>query len=111
MTIRKPINRISAIFLALHACLTAQPDGGSGLKAPSTGLQEVDYRDVTFQGGFWGVRQEIHKRTTVTHVLDKLEEKKHITNFDMAAEVLELRNQSQNQTHTGFWNHSRVIAV
>lgn len=97
MNTRRKLVYISAILLALSSCLTAQAKENPKLKPPTSGLQAVDYRDVTFKGGFWGIRQEIHKETTVNHVLDQLEEKNHMRNFDIAAEVLAGKRQVPGQ--------------
>ena len=53
-----------------------------------SGLEEVGVRNVRLHGGFWGPRLETHRKTTIPHVLDKLEERNHVTNFDKAAKVL-----------------------
>jgi DUF1680 family protein len=55
---------------------------------PLHGLAEVSWLDVDLKGGFWGPRLEIHHQTTIPHVLDMLEERKHIANFDVAARVV-----------------------
>lgn len=57
--------------------------------APEHGLDEVRLQDVRLQGGFWGPRLDIHYKTTIPHVLDKLEERHHLTNFDIAARTLQ----------------------
>ena len=74
------------LVIAFTGFLGAEPP--RSLKPPLHGLEEIDSRQVKLQGGFWGPRLEIHHRTTLPHVLDKLEEHHHITNFDKAAEVL-----------------------
>ncbi len=66
-----------------------EPPPHNGLKPPLHGLEEVGYLDVHLEGGFWGPRLEIHHRTTLPHVIDKLEERHHITNFDAAARVVQ----------------------
>lgn len=74
-------NLIGTIAVAL-AMATARPI------APAHGLEEVGYQEVKLAGGFWGPRLGIHHQTTIPHALDMLEERHHITNFDIAAKVL-----------------------
>jgi DUF1680 family protein len=69
--------------------------------APSRGLTEVTHDKVTLQGGFWGPRQETHLKTTIPHALDKLEERNHVTNFDIAARVVEGGTTGQGAADTG----------
>lgn len=92
----RPIIR-NVILLALTvvpalASETIRPESASsvnvGLKPPLHGLEEVGWQDVKLWGGFWGPRLNIHYKVTIPHVLDKLEERKHIANFDVAAKVL-----------------------
>ena len=80
--------RLTACLLPLAAAGEEPAAALPRLKAPTSGLEEVGLRDVRLQGGFWGPRLDTHHKTTVPHVLDKLEEKNHITNFDKAAKVL-----------------------
>jgi DUF1680 family protein len=58
------------------------------LKPPLHGLEEVGWQDVNLRGGFWGPRLDIHHKETIPHVIAKLDERKHIANFDVAAKVL-----------------------
>jgi DUF1680 family protein len=58
------------------------------LKPPLHGLEEVGWQDVNLRGGFWGPRLDIHHKETIPHVIAKLDERKHISNFDIAAKVL-----------------------
>jgi len=60
----------------------------TGLKPPLHGLEEVGWQAVNLRGGFWGPRLDIHHKATIPHVIDKLDERKHIANFDVAAKVL-----------------------
>ncbi|NNJ87380.1 MAG: glycoside hydrolase family 127 protein [Akkermansiaceae bacterium] len=60
----------------------------SGLKPPQHGLKEVGCSHVHLEGGFWGPRLKIHHKVTIPHTLDKLEERHHLTNFDIAARVI-----------------------
>ena len=79
----------SALFLfGLAAAVFAEADRASSPKPPLHGLEEVSHREVDLKGGFWGPRLEIHHRNTIPHVLDKLEERHHMRNFDVAAKVL-----------------------
>ena len=57
-------------------------------KPPQHGLTEVSHRQVNLKGGFWGPRLDIHHEQTIPHALDKLEERHHIRNFDIAAKVV-----------------------
>lgn len=57
-------------------------------KPPLHGFEEIGHQNVNLRGGFWGPRLYVHQRTTIPHVLNKLEENKHISNFDVAAKVL-----------------------
>jgi DUF1680 family protein len=68
------------------------------LKPPLHGLEEVGFQDVRLEGGFWGPRLERHHQTTIPHVLDKLEERKHMANFDIAAKVLKGGTTKQGAT-------------
>jgi DUF1680 family protein len=54
---------------------------------PERGLEEVG--PAILKGGFWGPRLEIHRQTTIPHILDELEARHHLRNFDVAARVLE----------------------
>jgi uncharacterized protein len=65
---------------------TSQPP--AGLLPPLQGLEEVGWQAVNLRGGFWGPRLDIHHKATIPHVIDKLDERKHIANFDVAAKVL-----------------------
>lgn len=58
------------------------------LKLPLHGFDEVAHQNVDLRGGFWGPILYTHQRTTIPHVLNKLEEHNHISNFDAAAEAL-----------------------
>lgn len=69
-------------------CSTIDKHHAGEMKPPSRGLNEVSNRQVNLKGGFWGPRIEIHHQNTIPHVLDKLEERHHMRNFDVAAEVL-----------------------
>ncbi len=55
----------------------------AGLAAPAR--QAVPLQQVQVAGGFWGKRLDIAHEVTAPHVLDKLEEAGHVTNFDKAA--------------------------
>ncbi len=55
---------------------------------PRKGLEEVACGEVRLDGGFWGPRLEIHRKTTVPYVLDGLERAHHLGNFDVAAKVI-----------------------
>ena len=93
---RTTLRQMALFLIATTTALTAEPasDGDvsptpTGIKRPLRGLEEVGYRNVRLKGGFWGPRLERHHRTTVPHVLDKLEEHHHVTNFDIAARVIQ----------------------
>lgn len=73
------------MILASGICLGLEP---ATPIAPNVGFKEVSHDHVTWSGGFWGKRLDIHHKTTIPHVLDKLEERNHITNFDVAARVI-----------------------
>ena len=70
-------------------------------KAPVSGFEEVGLHDVRLQGGFWGPRLDIHHKTTIPHVLDKLEERHHFRNFDIAAEVLKGKADKSGEAGSG----------
>jgi DUF1680 family protein len=70
-------------------------------KAPKHGFEEVDHKQVDLQGGFWGPRQDIHQQTTIPHVLDKLEQRHHLRNFDIAARVLKSDGTKQKSAGSG----------
>jgi uncharacterized protein len=82
-------------FIAGSAAAMAAP---AGLKPPLHGLEEVGWQDVNLRGGFWGPRLEIHHKTTIPYVIDKLDERKHIANFDIAAKVLKGGSAKQGAT-------------
>lgn len=75
---------MAAVLLPGHRSLAASPSP----LPPVHGLEEVGYRDVRLRGGFWGPRLEIHHHNTIPHVLHKLEERNHITNFDKTAKAV-----------------------
>ena len=80
-----------ALSLTANAVTAQQVETGKTqpqLKPPLHGLEEVGWQDVDLRGGFWGPRLDIHHKETIPHVLAKLDERKHITNFDVAAKVL-----------------------
>ncbi|MCH7229112.1 glycoside hydrolase family 127 protein, partial [Verrucomicrobiaceae bacterium E54] len=70
------------------ACTSCKATAQTSPLAPQKGLREVDGRNVTLTGGFWGTRVDRHHRITIPHVLDKLEERHHFSNFDLAAKVV-----------------------
>ncbi|MFM7180696.1 MAG: glycoside hydrolase family 127 protein, partial [Verrucomicrobiales bacterium] len=78
------LHRFALLFAATTGLVSAAPQ----LKPPMHGLEEVGPQDVNLRGGFWGPRLAIHHKTTIPHVLDMLEERKHIANFNVAAKVL-----------------------
>lgn len=73
------------VMLASGICLGAEPTNPI---APNIGFKEVAHDKVTWRGGFWGKRLDIHQRTTIPHVLDNLDERHHFRNFDVAAKVV-----------------------
>lgn len=90
---------LDVILLALTAVSAlaaepARPESASpvhdGLMPPLRGLEEVGWQDVNLRGGFWGSRLDIHHKATIPHVLDRLEERRHIANFDVAAGALKV---------------------
>ena len=70
-------------------------------KSPVSGFEEVGLQDVRLKGGFWGPRLDIHHKTTIPHVLDKLEERHHFRNFDIAAEVLKGKADKSGEAGSG----------
>lgn len=52
---------------------------------PLRGLSEVYSSQVRLRAGFWGPRLKTYGDVTVGHVLNRLEEAGHVTNFDKAA--------------------------
>jgi len=56
---------------------------------PAHGLEEVTHERVELRGGFWGPRLKTHHEVTVPHVLNRLEQAGHVTNFDKAAGVFD----------------------
>ncbi len=81
----RPVITACAVMLACEASPGAEPVAPI---APLHGLKEVAYDKVTWRGGFWGKRLDIHQKTTIPHVLDKLEQNHHFDNFDVAAKVV-----------------------
>ncbi len=77
--------RVPVLFLLSLGVVSGEP---IVVKPPKLGLTEVSHRQVKLKGGFWGPRLDIHHKDTVPHVLDKLEERHHLRNFDIAAEVI-----------------------
>lgn len=64
--------------------------------APKNGLKEVTPDRVTWRGGFWGKRLDIHQKKTIPHVLEKLEKSHHFRNFDLASQVVRGRSSVGN---------------
>jgi DUF1680 family protein len=102
---RPIIRKVILLALATVPALAAEParpesasPAHAGLKPPLHGLEEVGWQDVVLKGGFWGPRLDIHQKTTIPHVLDKLDEHKHIANFDVAAKVLKDGTAKQGAT-------------
>lgn len=91
----------AACLIPLSAFAVGEPADLPELKSPTNGLEEVGHQDVSLDGGFWGKRLEIHHRTTIPHVLDKLEERHHLTNFDKAAWVLKGEKSVEGATGGG----------
>lgn len=89
---------LGALLLPVAALAQAPPATTPPLKAPLHGLEEVGWQNVNLRGGFWGPRLEIHHKTTIPHVIDKLDERKHIANFDIAAKVLKGGTTKQGAT-------------
>jgi hypothetical protein len=89
---------LGTLLLPIAAIAEATPATTPQLKAPLHGLEEVGYQDVRHEGGFWGPRLERHHKTTIPHVLDKLDERKHIANFDVAAKVMKGEAVKQGAT-------------
>jgi DUF1680 family protein len=89
------IARLVLPILATASVLTAAP------VPPLHGLEEVGCGHVNLRDGFWGPRLEIHHQTTIPHVLDKLDERKHIANFDVAARVLRGGAVNRDTTDSG----------
>jgi DUF1680 family protein len=79
---------LAACLLPLLATAEAPPAATPRLKPPLHGLEEVGWQNVNLRGGFWGPRLDIHHQATIPHVIAKLDERKHIANFDIAARVL-----------------------
>jgi len=52
-------------------------------------LRNVPLEDVDLAGIFWGPRLQTHYETTIPHTLNRLEEEGHVTNFDLAAGLIE----------------------
>lgn len=94
----KPMLR--PVLLLMMASGTLHANQPPPLKPPLHGLEEIGYRQVDLQGGFWGPQLDIHHQTTLPHVLDKLEERHHITNFDKAARVVSGQAQAKPATGT-----------
>jgi DUF1680 family protein len=97
------IREVILLALATVPTLSAEPTQPAsptptGLKPPLHGLEEVGWQDVNLRGGFWGPRLEIHHKTTIPHVIAKLDERKHIANFDIAAKVLRGGTAKQGAT-------------
>jgi DUF1680 family protein len=87
------IRAVLGVCLAVCLVSLSAPGGETPalprqLKAPVHGLDEVGWQNVDLNGSFWGPRLAIHHQTTIPHVLDMLEERKHISNFDVAAKVI-----------------------
>ena len=66
------------VMLACGICLGAAP---ATPIAPNVGFKEVSHDNVTWSGGFWGKRLDIHQKTTIPHVLDKLEQRSSLRQF------------------------------
>lgn len=79
---------LNACLLSITAIAEAPPASTPQLNPPLHGLEEVGWQDVNLRGGFWGPRLDIHHKATIPHVIARLDERKHIANFDVAASVL-----------------------
>ena len=73
------------IIVAAMTALCFASAGSSAEVKPIRGLEQVNHANVELQGGFWGLRQDMHHNVTVPHALDCLEKAGHVTNFDKAA--------------------------
>lgn len=89
---------MGALLLPIASSAKETPADKPRLKSPVHGLEEVGWQDVNLRGGFWGPRLEIHHKTTIPYVMDKLDERKHIANFDVAAKVLKGGTVKQGET-------------
>jgi hypothetical protein len=87
------------IWATALSLATATAEEKPPLIPPAHGLEEVGYQDVKLEGGFWGPRLGIHHQTTIPHTLDKLEERHHIRNFDIAAKVLKGQAAARGASH------------
>jgi len=94
----------SVLIVALAFAASAQAKEPQ-LKPPLHGFDEVGYQNVDLRGGFWGPRFYIHQRTTIPHVIKKLEEHNHISNFDAAAKALKSGETHKTDT-SGIVGHS-----
>ncbi len=89
---------LGTLLLPIAAIAETPPATTPQLKAPLHGLEEVGWQDVNLRGGFWGPRLDIHHKSTIPHVIAKLDERKHIANFDVAAKVLKGESAKQGAT-------------
>ena len=68
------------------------------LRPPLHGKEEVGWQNVALKGPFLWPRLEIHHKSTIPHVLNMLDESRHIFNSDVAAKVI--RGETAGQATT-----------
>jgi len=76
-------------MLSMFFVVLLMADAAPADQPPVKGLQDVSHRRVQLRGGFWGSRQKTHHEVTIPHALDCLEADGHVTNFDVAAGLLD----------------------
>jgi DUF1680 family protein len=76
--------KLRIIVAAMTALCFASASSSAEVK-PIRGLEQVNHANLELQGGFWGLRQDMHHNVTVPHALDCLEKVGHVTNFDKAS--------------------------
>lgn len=87
----KKYAKLAAGFALIVLTCCSRQESESGVKMPIPplkGLEAVSPQNLKFKGGFWGARLETHRKTTIPHVLDHLENSHHFSNFDLAAKVV-----------------------
>ncbi len=63
-------------------------------------IHALPFNSVTFQGEFWGARQEVLQHVTIRHMLDQCEKTGRTGNFDLAAAAL--KGEKTGEYHTSY---------
>ncbi|MFO8058644.1 MAG: glycoside hydrolase family 127 protein [bacterium] len=89
------MKRVKCFFWSFVICLVMSVQGdtaGTGMKAPNPDLggsrtSAVPLSQVKVEGGFWGQKQELVRKTTMRAEWEQLESHHHVDNFRVVAGV------------------------